>query len=162
MPCSTHVRPAGGSHEPGSHARIRKQLITTATVDVKACSKRGSGAVASLLLCSEFFSCFCPREDVSLCSSSVCCVSVFGERRGPDPGPLPGPRGAAPPPRQVENVRRLRLQEEDVGTRGQVDRCDGRLVFVLSIRVVVTAEHTEEDVQLAVSCIREAASALLK
>lgn len=41
-------------------------------------------------------------------------------------------------------------------------RRDGRLVFVLSIRVVVTAEHTEEDVQLAVRCIREAASTLLK
>lgn len=35
-------------------------------------------------------------------------------------------------------------------------------VHVLSIRMVVTAQHTEEDIQQAVSCIREAASALLK
>lgn len=35
-------------------------------------------------------------------------------------------------------------------------------VLLLSIRMVVTAEHTEEDIQRAVSCIREAASALLK
>lgn len=35
-------------------------------------------------------------------------------------------------------------------------------MFILSIRVVVTAEHTEEDIQQALSCIREAASALLK
>lgn len=43
-------------------------------------------------------------------------------------------------------------------------RCDGGvcLLFVLSIRVVVTAEHTEEDIQQAVSCIREAAAAFLK
>lgn len=31
-----------------------------------------------------------------------------------------------------------------------------------SIRVVVTVEHTEEDIQKAVSCIKEAASAVLK
>lgn len=36
------------------------------------------------------------------------------------------------------------------------------LLLLLSIRMVVTAEHTEEDIQQAVRCIREAASALLK
>lgn len=43
-------------------------------------------------------------------------------------------------------------------------RCDGGvcLLYVLSIRVVVTAEHTEEDIQQAVSCIGEAAAAFLK
>eukprot|EP00066_Takifugu_rubripes_P002895 XP_003965100.1 PREDICTED: serine palmitoyltransferase 1 [Takifugu rubripes] len=37
-----------------------------------------------------------------------------------------------------------------------------RLLPPASIRMVVTAEHTEEDIQQAVRCIREAASALLK
>lgn len=36
------------------------------------------------------------------------------------------------------------------------------LLLVPSVRVVVTAEHTEEDIQQALGCIREAASALLK
>uniref|UniRef100_A0A7N8XH56 Serine palmitoyltransferase 1 n=1 Tax=Mastacembelus armatus TaxID=205130 RepID=A0A7N8XH56_9TELE len=36
------------------------------------------------------------------------------------------------------------------------------LWFVCSIRVVVTIEQTEEDIQKAVSCIQEAASAILK
>lgn len=34
-------------------------------------------------------------------------------------------------------------------------------LIVLSIRVVVTVEQTEEEVQRAVSCIREAAAAVL-
>ncbi|CAF89875.1 unnamed protein product, partial [Tetraodon nigroviridis] len=37
-----------------------------------------------------------------------------------------------------------------------------RLLPPASIRVVVTAEHTEEDIQQAVGCIREAAAALLE
>lgn len=56
------------------------------------------------------------------------------------------------------------MENECKKSDGDGWRCDGRvcLLFVLSIRVVVTAEHTEEDIQQAVSCIREAASALLK